>query len=402
MRQRTILLAVRRRLSFLGLRTFPPSRQQRMDEGQMYDVLIVGGGLAGLASAAQLARVGAHVLVAEQRRYPFHRVCGEYLSHEGGSLLAELGLHLESLDATPIDSLELTTASGRRYRCRLPLPGHGLSRYRLDAQLAAHAEAAGVELRQGLEVKRVQYVEDHFRVHLADGVVRARVVLGCHGKRSRLDRRLGRRSANRHSDRLAVKRHYRGSIPAGVVSLHAFPGGYCGVSCVEHHRVNVCYLTDVNQLRRAGNLTALEESLLTQNPHLAATLKRLTPMMDRLVVSQLDYRSRTAVEGHILMLGDAGGLTYPLCGNGMALALHSARLASQAVPRFLAGAYDRRALERHFSRSWSSAAIRQRHVARVLQPLFASTSLADTALGWAHRAPWLPNAVVRLAHGHAS
>lgn len=370
-----------------------------MDPGRMYDVIIVGGGLAGLASAAELARVGARVLIAEQKRYPFHRVCGEYLSHEVRPFLAQLGLSLERLGASPIRQFELTTPRGHHLRCNLPAPGHGLSRYRLDAELATCATAAGAELREGLEVKQVQFVNDRFFVRLGNEAVTARVVLGCHGKRSRLDRLLNRRSATRRSGYIAVKRHYYGSVRNEVVSLHAFPGGYCGVSRVESKRVNVCYLTDSKQLRLAGSLAELEASVLSQNQYIAATLRQLTPAMDRLVVSQLDYGPRIPVERHILMLGDASGLTYPLCGNGMALALRSARLVSHAVPRFLAGAWSRRALERYFTRTWSVNAKRRRRLAGALQPILGSASLTDTAVEFARRVPWLPNALVRLSHG---
>ena len=76
--------------------TASPQLQIQDDDG--YDVAIVGGGLAGLALSIQLAKQGHRVIVFEKEEYPFHKVCGEYISSESWDFLISLGLDLQQMN----------------------------------------------------------------------------------------------------------------------------------------------------------------------------------------------------------------------------------------------------------------------------------------------------------------
>ena len=73
-----------------------------------YDAAIIGGGLAGLSLAIQMARKGYSVVLFEKEKYPFHKVCGEYISMESWPFLLSLGLDLSALNLPKIDTLNLT------------------------------------------------------------------------------------------------------------------------------------------------------------------------------------------------------------------------------------------------------------------------------------------------------
>src|SRR4051794_29977717 len=111
-----------------------------------YDVAIIGGGLAGLAASILLAKAGRSVIVFEKAHYPFHKVCGEYISLESWNFLHALGLPLQQLDLPLIDTLLLTSPNGKAFTARLPLGGFGISRYKLDTLLADIARQSGVQL----------------------------------------------------------------------------------------------------------------------------------------------------------------------------------------------------------------------------------------------------------------
>src|SRR5688572_5125030 len=97
-----------------------------------YDTVIVGGGLAGLSLSIQLARSGYRVIVFEKEQYPFHKVCGEYISLESWHFLISLGLDLEKKNLPIITQLQVSTTKGKIYQQKLPLGGFGISRYKLD------------------------------------------------------------------------------------------------------------------------------------------------------------------------------------------------------------------------------------------------------------------------------
>src|SRR6201990_2836240 len=106
---------------------------------RVYHVAIVGGGLAGLTMAIQLAKDGFSVVVLEKEMYPFHRVCGEYISFESWNFLESLGYPLSDMDLPVIKTLQVSAPGGKIIEHDLPLGGFGISRYKLDAELAALA-----------------------------------------------------------------------------------------------------------------------------------------------------------------------------------------------------------------------------------------------------------------------
>src|SRR5260221_7040294 len=108
----------------------------------MYDVIITGGGLAGLALSIQLVRAGYRVALFEKETYPYHKVCGEYISLESWNFLEELGLPLSDWNLPIIRRLLLSSPNGQSLEQELPLGGFGISRYKIDAALAGICRAA--------------------------------------------------------------------------------------------------------------------------------------------------------------------------------------------------------------------------------------------------------------------
>jgi flavin-dependent dehydrogenase len=228
---------------------------------EVIPALVLGGGLAGLAAALDLAGRGQRVVVVERRQYPFHRVCGEYVSNEVLPYLRRLGADPAELAPAAISRFELSSPAGRVLRSPLDLGGFGISRYRLDDFLYERALGAGVEFVLPATVADVKFdaAADLHHVTLADGRhLWARLVLGTYGKRAALDRQLGRAFFGQRSPYLGVKYHLR--LPGfgrDVIALHNFRDGYAGISAVEDDRLCFCYMTTRANLKTAGSLPAL-------------------------------------------------------------------------------------------------------------------------------------------------
>ena len=125
------------------------------------DVLIIGGGLAGLTSAIHLSRFNFKVLLIEKNSYPKHKVCGEYISNEVLPYLKVLGFDPFEFGAKRISNFELTTHNNKIIRAKLPLGGFGMSRHQMDFQLYQLAINNGVEALQDTVVD-VNFEEDNF------------------------------------------------------------------------------------------------------------------------------------------------------------------------------------------------------------------------------------------------
>src|SRR5258708_17648777 len=117
-----------------------------MNEDRKYDVAIVGGGLAGLALSIQCGKAGYKTILFEKEKYPFHKVCGEYVSLESWNFLEDLGVPLSQMDLPVIRRLLVTAPNGKELELDLPLGGFGISRYKFDTMLAEIAKRNGVKI----------------------------------------------------------------------------------------------------------------------------------------------------------------------------------------------------------------------------------------------------------------
>src|SRR5437763_1722309 len=111
-----------------------------------YDIGIVGGGLAGLSLAILAANSGYSVVLFEKEEYPFHKVCGEYISLESYDFLVRLGLPLNDWNLPIIKNLQVSDLKGKTYDFHLDLGGFGISRCRIDNALYELAKRKGVSV----------------------------------------------------------------------------------------------------------------------------------------------------------------------------------------------------------------------------------------------------------------
>ncbi|WP_234109304.1 MULTISPECIES: NAD(P)/FAD-dependent oxidoreductase [Chryseobacterium] len=364
------------------------------------ELIIIGGGLAGLTSAIHLSKLGFRVLVIEKNAYPKHKVCGEYVSNEVLPYLNWLDFDPENLSPAHIDFLHFSTQSGESLRIQLPLGGFGVSRYALDYSLYLKAISQNCTVLKD-QVKEACFKDDIFSVHLASGkTVTSSVVLGAFGKRSTLDQKMERKFFHQKSPWLAVKSHYKGDFPSDLVGLHHFKGGYCGVSKVEHDLINICYLTNFESFKEFKNIAEFQEKVVSQNPHLKAILNHAEAVSEKpLTISQISFAGKNTVENHVLMIGDTAGLIHPLCGNGMAMAIHSAKLASEAVSDFLRKKTSRAVMERTYQILWDQNFRKRMLYGRYLGKILEHASLSEILTKMIKFIPSILPFIIKKTHG---
>ncbi|MDZ4715584.1 MAG: NAD(P)/FAD-dependent oxidoreductase [Cytophagales bacterium] len=365
-------------------------------------VVIVGGGLAGLVAAAHLAQQGVACRLVEKRTYPFHRVCGEYISNEVIPYLDSLGLFPAHLSPTRISRLQLTSTNGRSASLPLDLGGFGVSRYQFDFYLLRRAQELGVTCSTGTEVSAVSYDADMFTVTTNHETLEADVVIGCFGKRSKLDKVLDRSFMHQHSPYVGVKYHIRlPGFPADLIALHNFKDGYCGISRVEDDTVNLCYLTHRKNVKASGNIRTMEESTLYRNPFIREIFTAAEFLFEKPeTINEISFDSKAPVEKHILMAGDAAGMITPLCGNGMAIAIHSAKLVSECVLSFCRDAsYTRQEMESAYAEAWKRHFSARLWSGRQIQRLFGDPWMSNLAVNLARGARPLANFLLDKTHG---
>jgi len=365
------------------------------------DIIIIGGGLAGLVSAIHLSKAGLAVRLIEKNDYPKHKVCGEYVSNEVLPYLQQLGADPMTTGAKKINRFLLSTTRGKTIETNLPLGGFGVSRYTLDHFLLQKALQNNCTLIQNT-VSDVQFENEMFRVLTKDGnELTARIVIGAFGKRSNIDVKLERDFIKNRSPFVAVKTHLKGDFPEDLVALHNFKGGYCGVSKVENGNLNVCYLANYKSFQQYRNIETFGQEVLCKNPHLKLIFENSVPAFEHpLTISQVSFSNKSTIENHMLMCGDAAGMIHPMCGNGMAMAIHSAKIASELIiDHFNKKISSRQELEATYSRMWNTTFKARITTGRILQPFFGKDGLTRAIMYGVKHIPAVLPAIIRHTHG---
>lgn len=365
-------------------------------------IVIIGGGLAGLTSAIHLAKNGFSVCVIEKDSFPNHKVCGEYISAEILPYLESLDVKLESLSPKHITKLIYSTPTGNKIESDLDLGGIGLSRFALDNYLYLKALELGVEVIQDL-VTNVFFENESFKIETSkNNLIESKIVLGGYGKRSNLDKKLNREFITNKNGWLAIKAHYSNSdFPDDTVALHNFKGGYCGLSKTETGAVNVCYLATYKSFKKYKNPDEYKLKVLCKNPFLDDFFENSTSLFNRdLSIAQISFEKKSIIEDHILMLGDAAGLIHPLCGNGMAMAIHSAKLASEAIiNNYSNHILDRKAMEKEYVAKWNSNFNSRLRFGGILQKILLKPILAESSQKLVSIMPGILPFIIKKTHG---
>jgi len=366
------------------------------------EVVIIGGGLAGLVAGIHLLSCGIRVCVIEKDAYPRHRVCGEYLSNEVLPYLEHLGVELNDATVPNLKRMQFSTRGGDSLDCTLDLGGIGVSRYTLDDKLYQRYLAAGGEFIMAT-VNGFTFDNNKFNVNIKDhDDVEAHFVLGAFGKRSNMDKYMGRQFFQKKSSWMAVKAHYTNkNFPEDLVALHNFKGGYCGLSYNDLGSVNVCYLATYESFQRYKNTKDFELNNLSTNPLLEEFFQNAKMIFEKpLSIAQISFDKKDLVQDHVLMLGDAGGLIHPLSGNGMAMAIQSAKLASEALLKYRVCAYDRALIENYYKILWNNEFNRRMKTGRLLQKVLMHDRLSHYSQRFVQRIPGLLPKIIQLTHGN--
>lgn len=325
---------------------------------------------------------------------------------ESWDFLQRLGLDLASMNISFIRRLQVSAVNGRALEHELDPGGFGISRYRLDQALAAIAKAEGVTILENTKVNEIVFDGSEFTLQTSKNKYTAFVACGCFGKRSNIDIKWKRSFVTSRQNRLnnfvGVKYHVKAKFPNDTIALHNFNNGYCGISKIEDDKYCFCYLTRADNLSKAkDSIAAMEQTVLMQNPHLREIMQDMEILYKLPVtISQISFDKKTQVENHVLMIGDAAGMITPLCGNGMSMALHAAKLAAEQIDLFFKKKIERQQMESEYGRQWRKQFANRLKTGRRIQRLFGKSWLTNTFIEISRRSPWLVRFLVRQTHGN--
>jgi flavin-dependent dehydrogenase len=371
----------------------------------LFTVAVIGGGLAGLSLSILLGRAGYKTILFEKEKYPFHKVCGEYISLESWSFIERLGLNLPSLGLPIIKKLVVSSPNENVIETKLDLGGFGISRFFLDNELKKIALETGVIIYEETKVTDVSFDDEIFSVRYNGGELFSKIVAGSFGKRSNLDVKWNRgfvkEKPNKLNNYIGVKYHVKNNHAADTIALHNFHNGYCGISKIENGKSCLCYLTTAKNLKDSHNsIKEMEEKILFKNFFLRKIFVESEFIFEEPVtISQISFEKKSRIENRVFMLGDAAGMIAPLCGNGMSMALHSSKIAFENIHLFLTGRISREVMGSNYIKTWNKEFELRLRNGRMIQRFFGKEKLTNFFISIIKPFPVIINHLVKTTHG---
>ena len=377
------------------------------------ETLVVGGGPAGAAAAAELAGRGRRVVLAEAAPGPRDRVCGEFVSGESLPLLRRLDALGSIGEVGPVALHRARFTAPRGGSIELELqelagggPTLGLSRRVLDDLLLRCAEARGARLMRGARLRALLRSTDGavsgawLEIRGKRIRVKASLVIGADGRRSTVAHHARLNLPPRPPFRCAIKAHFHPG--AGMRSLrelvevHLFSGGYVGMQPVEGNRVNVSAVIDASLARRIGGGAArILLGAISASPAARRRLEGACPAGRAVSLYPLDPRRSASLADGVLLAGDAARVVPPFAGEGITAALHSGILAAQTADEALARGDLSAASMAGPVKQRGQRLRRARRMSRLLEPLMYQPALAGSLMSLLQVVPGAPELLLR-------
>lgn len=290
-----------------------------MEQGT--DVLVIGGGPAGLAAAIAAVKKGFKVTVADGAKPPIDKVCGEGLMPNTLAALHDLGVEISPRDGHIFRGIRFVDAAVKAEACFPGLKGIGVRRTVLHEKMVERAKECGVNLRWNTPVAGLS--EDGAVV--GGTVLKAKWIIGADGIRSRVRHWQGLDLNLRQEMRFAQRQHYRVKPWTDFMEIHWGRTMQAYVTPLGNDETCVALISRDPRVRI--------ENALKEFPRLASSLSQAEVSgAERGAVTAMCKLDRV-IHGNVALTGDASGSVDAITGEGLCLSFRQALALADALER---------------------------------------------------------------------
>ncbi|MCI0525865.1 MAG: NAD(P)/FAD-dependent oxidoreductase [Nitrospira sp.] len=365
----------------------------------LIDVIIVGAGPAGSATATFLSQKGYQVLLLDKARFPREKICGEFISPEIPAVLDRLGVLKTICEKNPWQIQGILISSYQNFQFKLDFPsiqsskhplmagsqGFNIPRFIFDELLLRNAQQASVEVLEGFKVTDLIFQGDQIcgikGIHQEGHQVefKSRLVVGAGGRNCIVAKRLNLHVGYRWLRKAALMTYFKGiQDPGRYVEMHVNPPGYCGIAPVGEDLVNVSLVVDLEIVRsNPGDLSDYFLKSIFNNRLIKEKLSGGRMSKKLKGVGPLAFKAKRCSWGGALLVGDSAGFIDPFTGEGIYHALRSGELAAEIIHE----AFKINNMTKEFLQKYDHLRIqefrRKFRICHVLQPIIYRPWLAN-------------------------
>jgi flavin-dependent dehydrogenase len=355
-----------------------------------FDIAIIGGGPAGSSAAILLSKKGYSVTLVEKKSFPREVLCGEFISKEVVEFLLENSLYKEflKLSPNPISSFRFSGENGKDLLASLKFPAYGIRRSKLDNFLLSKAGENGTEIFQPAEAKEIQKQSEGYLIKIKPDTgeefsLYSKIIIAAYGKQNILDKNFGRDFYGVKSKLNGVKFHIDkanfDSFNSEEIQVYTGHNIYCGINAVDNNTITLCFLEKRDKFQYSPKEYLLR--LSRQNKKFNALFnKNFFDSIDKLQVygtGNIYFGKRDIVNEGIFYIGDSAGVIAPLVGDGIGIAVQSARLVSDILCR---NNLVKEKAGKEYKKEWRNKFLRRMLLAGIIQKIVLNNYLRNPGI----------------------
>ncbi len=389
------------------------TKESKMNYSHFHEVIVVGGGPAGSVTANYLARFGFDVCLIEKKQFPREVLCGEFLSLEVSRVLNELNLFNEFLSLNPIaiNKFKFVNDKGNEISSHFDFNAYALKRSIFDQLLLNNAFENGVRIYQPAVVNFIRREVDKYFVELTDQsrnniTIKADYVIAAYGKQNQLQNNSEKDRSNRESKFNAIKFHipnqYLDNFPSDEIRIYTGRDIYCGINRVTEQHVTFCALSNIKDDKQSIRNRLIQ--MIISNKKLNNLFKtdfgKLFRDLPVYGTGNLILGKKKLTENGIFRIGDSAGIIAPFTGDGIGMALQSAKLLANLFKGQKRVGYQREILEKKYLYEWDKLFLNRIRFSILLQRLISSKLMNDISFEFLKSFPFLVPKLVGLTRGN--
>jgi len=366
------------------------------------DIVIIGGGPAGSTTALYLSQLGFDITLIEKKVFPRETLCGEFLSKEVTDVLKEVNVFDDFLSLNPnkLNSFRAFDESGIELKSELNFDAYAMKRSVFDSLLLNKAKTRNVNIIQPAEVISLTKTKTGFISEIDNGSgqiiqIKSKLVIAAYGKQNILDKKLQRGFVNKKSNLNGVKFHLPISLLqesfCDEIRIYTNEGLYCGMNQVSDSEITVCFLENRKQSKIPSRERLIE--VIKSNKHFQKVFRE--EAIDYIKTTNIYgtgnifFGKREMVENGIIMIGDAARVISPLAGDGIGMAMESAKLLYGILSKYNLDETNREKIYLSYKKQYEKVFSKRLRTAKIIQGIILNRKSRKLGFGLAKNYPSL-------------